>query len=314
MDILSKLGKKKEASVEGTASAVPGQSKNDSSQYNSGDDLLATAGQQASDSDTAAVSSQKIAEDSLESKSSSGKEEPSGSETVNNPDSWTKDSAFKEIKKLREENKAYRVKYAEQLETLEKTADDRLKSRDAELEQAKTAQKELNKIKAEQEDKKRDTEEKLVHREKRLAELETMGEIREKEHSTRLQELQSKVATFEAERQAELAIHKGRLDEELNKIPSQYREHAELIVKGSGDSRDALIAIHEAKLKGMFDDKTAIVNHRVPGAQDGARSTKDRLDAAANEQRNNMTSSQKIKFALDAVKQGQANSAFRGRK
>lgn len=317
MDILNKLGKKKEASAEGAAenktSAAPGQVDNTHSDMSKGTDILSRAGQSAIDPDNAAKSGQKKAEDSLESKSSSGKEEPSGSETVNDPESWTKDSAFKEIKKLREENKAYRLKYAEQLEQLEKETQERLSAREKELEEARKAQAELDRIKEEQEDKKKSIEEKLAAREAKLAEIQTMSEAREKEFQRQVQEMESKLRQFEADREAELQVHKSRLDEELNRIPEKYREHAELLVRGAGDARDALVALHEAKLKGMFEDKTSIVNHSVPGAHDGARATKERLDAAAEEQRKKMTPSQKIKAALDAVKSGESNSAFRGR-
>jgi hypothetical protein len=85
-----------------------------------------------------------------------------------------------------------------------------------------------------------------------------------------------------------------------------------MIVKGAGeDPRDGLLALNEAKLKGLFEDKTVVVNHSVPGAKDGARASKERLDEAARETRAQMSSSQKIKAALDAMKSGNKNSAFR---
>ena len=127
----------------------------------------------------------------------------------------------------------------------------------------------------------------------------------------RIQDMENKLSMFEADREAETQVHKARLDEELNKIPEDYRETAELLVRGAGDPRDALIALSEARLKGMFEDKTAIVNHSVPGASDGARASKERLDAAQQEQRKSMTSKDKIKAALDQMKSGQSNSAFR---
>ena len=118
MDLLDKLGKSSDASAQGTAnSAEPNpQSQSTSSGTRQGDDMLAQVGTQASDpGNVAATPGQSSADDSL-GKTSSGKEEPSGSKTVKDPDSWTMDSAFQEIKKLREENKASRLKYSEQLE------------------------------------------------------------------------------------------------------------------------------------------------------------------------------------------------------
>src|SRR5690606_22051446 len=94
-------------------------------------------------------------------------------------------------------------------------------------------------------------------------------------------------------------------------IPDKFKDVASLIVKGSGDARDALLAISEAKLKGVFDDKTVVVNHAVPGANDGARVTKDKLDEAERNRREAMTSSAKIGEALKSIRSGTPNTAFR---
>lgn len=314
MDILNKLGNK-EASAEGAATAAPNQQAENSAseELGRGEDMLGRVGSQANGSDTNAASASQIsADDSLQSKkTSSGQEEPSGSETVKDPNNWTKDSALKEIKKLRDENKVSRIKYTEQLEKFRADQDARDDARKVELVDALKAKEELDKIKAEQEDKKRGIEEKLAHREAKLSELQMLAESRERDYHKKMQEMEDRLSSFEAARQAELQVQKSRLDNELGKIPEQYREHAELIVKGAGDPRDALVALHEAKLKGMFEDATVIVDHSVPGAKDGARSSKEKLETADSERRKSMSSSQKIKSALDAMKQGQTNSAFR---
>ena len=316
MDLLNKLGKERETSVEGAAKAAPNQQAESSAsgELGRGEDMLGRVGSQVSDSNNAASASQKNTNDSLESnKTSSGQGEPSRSETVQDPNSWSKDSALKEIKKLRDEAKATRVKYSEQLTQFRAEQDAKDELRQSEISDALSAKKELEAIKAAQDDKKRDTEEKLAHRESKLAELQALSETRDKDNVRKMREMEDKLSSFEASRQAEMEIQKTRLDGELNKIPEQYREHAELIVKGAGDPRDGLVALHEAKLKGMFEDRTVIVDHSVPGATNGARSSKEKLESAANDQRKSMSSSQKIKAALDAVKQGQTNSAFRGK-
>lgn len=310
MDLLDKLNNNtSDASAKGAANAEPKQPNQ--ADIRQGDDMINKVGTQASDSGkSAATPDQKSADDSLE-KSSSGKDESSGSKTVKDPDSWTKDSAFDEIKKLREENKAYRLKYGEQLEKIKAEQEEREAQRKAELDEAKKAKAELERIKAEQEDKKRGTEEKLMDREEKLARLQALQDQREAEFQKQMDEMKSKLSQYEADREAEMQVHQSRLQNELDKIPESYREHAELIVRGAGDPRDALIALNEAKLKGMFDDKTTIVNHSVPGASDGARASKERLDAANQEQRKSMDSKSKIKAGLDAIKSGQPNSVFR---
>ena len=86
---------------------------------------------------------------------------------------------------------------------------------------------------------------------------------------------------------------------------------AKYIVKGADDSREALTIIQEAKLKGMFEDKTVVVNHSVPGANDGARSSNERLKEVEKERREKMNSSQKIAEALKQIKSGTPNNVFR---
>jgi chromosome segregation ATPase len=314
MDLLDKLNTQaSDASAKGTADskAEPSKSQSSVADVRQGDDMLNKVGKQAQDPGTpAATPGKQSADDSL-AKSSSGKEEPSGSKTVKDPDSWTMDSAFEEIKKLREENKVSRLKYSEQLEKIKADQEARDAQRKAEIEEAKKAKAELEKIKAEQEDKKRNTEEKLADREERLARIQALNEAREAEYERQMAELKARLSQFEADREAENQIHQSRLQNELDKIPEQYRDHAELIVKGAGDPRDALIALNEAKLKGMFEDKTSVVNHSVPGAADGARATKERLETADSERRKSMSSQAKIKAGLDAIKSGQPNSVFR---
>lgn len=309
-DLLNKLNSQRPA--EGAAKATPGTPDSTPStklEVSRGDDMLKQVSTKATDS-TPATSSQS----SADLKSASSKIESSGSESevVENPDSWSKESAFKEVKKLREENKTYRLKYQEQIENLKLETETRLKAKEEEMKNLIQAQQELAKIKAEQEDKKRSLEEKLAHRESKVAELQAVMEAKEKEYHQRMVELESIAQTYRAKEEAEKQIYVSRIQEEVDKIPEKYKEIASMIVKGAGDDpRDGLLALNEAKLKGLFEDKTVVVNHSVPGAKDGARANKERLDEAARETRAQMTSSQKIKAALDAMKSGTKNSAFR---
>lgn len=309
-DLINTLGKKPN-SVEGAGKAsepqpVSASSSTTTTEHGRGDDLLAKLGGKESQV-KAEQSTTSSAESGQPQKSASGTEEPTGGQT----NDWTTDSALKEVKKLREENKAYRIKYQQELEKLKVESDARLENQKQELEAFKQAKQELDKIKAEQEDKKRDLSEKLAHRDSRLAELQTVLETKEQEWARKLSEQELIVRQYKAEREAEAQVYQAKVEEELSKIPAKYQDYAKLLVKGAGDSREALVALSEAKIKGMFDDKTVIVNHSVPSAQDGARASKERLEEAERQRRTNMNSSQKIGEALKQIKSGSPNNVFR---
>lgn len=308
-DLLNTLGKKQN-SVEGAGKvSEPTQasaSQSASTEHNRGDDLLGKLGSKGSQA-TAELNVTSSTESGQPLKSVSSTEEPTGGQV----DDWTKDSALKEVKKLREENKAYRLRYQQEVEKLKQESDARLDTQKQELEAFKLAKQELDKIKAEQEDKKRDLAEKVAYREARLAEMQALLDAKEQEWSRKLSEQESIVRQYRAEREAEAQIYQSKVDEELSKIPAKFHEHAKLLIKGAGDSREALIALSEAKIKGMFDDKTVIVNHSVPGAQDGARASKERLEDAERQRRDRMNSSQKIGEALKQIKSGSPNNVFR---
>jgi len=308
MDLLNKLGKKStdNASTEGAAPAAPEQSANPAARKEQarGTDMISQMNSSGSAQDAAAT--EQTSADA--NKSASSKVEPSGSEAGND---WTAESALKEVKKLREENKQYRLKYAEQLDKLKQESDARLAQKEQETQALVEKAKELDKIKEDQEDKKRDLAERLSVRESKLTEMQTLMKIKEETYQKQLAEKERLLSQYEADRQAESQVYQSRITEELSKIPEQYKEHAALIVKGAGDPRDALIALNEARLKGMFEDKTVVVNHSTPGARDGARSSQERIKEGERQTRASMSSSQKIKAALEQVKSGQPNNAFR---
>jgi hypothetical protein len=276
-----------------------------------GDDLIAKANSIKLESDSVTAQSQTSSTESGQKspKSASSTVEPPGSQT--NSNDWSIESALKEVKKLREENKAYRMKYTEQLEKLKAESEARIAQKEAEMQALIEAKSELDKIKADQEDKKRDLTEKIAHREAKIAEMQAILEAREKEWKNRLNQMEMTIKQYEAERAAEAQVYQARLEEELSKIPEKYKEYANLLVKGAGEPRDALVALTEAKIKGIFEDRTVIVNHSVPGAHEGARSSKERLEEAERQRRAAMSSSQKISEALKAIRSGTPNSAFK---
>lgn len=309
MDILNnskfQKGTNNSASTEGAAAAAPDKSANPattSTEVARGTDMISQMNSKGSAQPAATVETKPSADATTSQGTASGSD--TGSD-------WTTDSALKEIKKLREENKQYRLKYSEQLDKLKQEADARLAQKEEEARALAEKARELDRIKEEQEDKKRDLAERLAVRESKLSEMQTLMKVREEELQKKLAEKEKILSQFEADRAAESQVYQNRLDEELVKIPEKYRELANLLVKGSGDPRDALVALNEAKLKGMFEDKTVVVNHQVPGASDGARSSQERLREGERQQRASMSSNQKIKTALEQIKGGQPNNAFR---
>lgn len=306
-DLLNTLGKKQNTVADGTGKTSAPQSTTTNTsaaaEHGRGDDLLGKVGGKSSQIVADSVNASVTHEEPTKVQASS--EEP----TAN--DDWTKDSAMKEVKKLREENKAYRTKYQQEVEKLKLESDARLDSKLEELEALKQSKQELDRIKAEQEDKKRDITEKLANRETRIQELESRFQAKETEFSRKLSEQESIVRQFKAEREAEAQVYQNKVEEELSKIPAKYQDHAKLLVKGSEDYREALVALAEAKIKGMFDDKTIVVNHSTPGISDGARANKERLEDADKSRRQAMSSSQKIGEALKSIKSGNPNNVFR---
>ena len=316
-DLLNKLGNK-ESSAKGTGSPGPNQSTEGKSTTQSatvqtggglelGTDLIKNVG----NSKPEAAATAKAESAGEKETPVATKSESEGENVVKDPDSWTKDSALKEIKRLREENKIYRLKHEEKIGTLKTEMEARLQQKEEEVKSAEAYKQELEELKAKEADKKRDLNEKLAHREALLAELKAKEEARAKIHREEIENLKKKINTYEADYEAQQAVYKQRLNSELEVIPEKFKEIAEYIVKGAGDPREAVVALNEAKLKGVFEDKTVVVNHSVPGAKDGARSTNERLQEVAKEERSKLTPQQKIAMGLKGIRSGEPNTMFR---
>lgn len=304
MDLLEKLGSKGEGSKEVKSNV--NASSNGVAQTDRGDDLIAKMGKAEVSVETKPEPEAKVTE-------SASKEEPAAGETASTS-SWTVESALKEVKKLREENKSVRLKYEEQVEKLKADVEAKVSAIEEKYKPTLDAARELEEVKAKEADKKRDVVDKLAHREALLAETKAEKERLQAKYEAELAEARVKLSAYEAEKQAENEVYKKRVDEELNTIPQKFRTHAELLVKGAGDMRDALLVLSEAKIQGLFEDKTVVVNHSVPGARDGARVTSEQMQSKAREEYDRMTPSQKIGAALKAIRSGEKNSAFGGRK
>lgn len=233
--------------------------------------------------------------------------------TVKDPDSWSKESALKEMVKLREENRVTRLKYQEQMEKIRLENETKLQELAKQNEEALEAKRKLEALEAEKADKQRDLSERVAHRDSIIAKLEADKKALELQAQKRLAELESKLSSYEAEREAQLQVYRERVQEELKSVPEKFRKFAETLVKSQSDPQEAWAILSEAKVQGMFEDKQIVVNHAVPGAKDGARASKEKMEAAAKEAADRMTPGQKVKAGLDAIRRGEKNDVFRNK-
>lgn len=220
--------------------------------------------------------SDKLERGEVLTKSDEGSTEPP-TKTVKNPDDWTRDSALLEVVKLREENKAYRTKFQEQFEKLEKDKDAAITKIRDEAQSGMEAKKKLEALEADQADKKRSIEEKLSNREAKLVEIEHVYKQQLDDKEKELVTYRSKAAQYEAEQEARKQVYRERIKGELGKIPEEFRSFADKMVKGYEDPHEAWLSLAEAQRMGMFGEKKIVVNHSVPGANDGARLTKEKI-------------------------------------
>lgn len=242
---------------------------------------------------------------------STSKEEPASKAEATSTDSWTLESALKEVKKLRDENKQVRVRYEDTVTTLKKELDERVQTIESKYQPLTEAAKELEDLKKKEEDKKRDINEKLANREALLAEAKARSEALARDYEAKLSTANAELLRFQAEHQAQTEVYKNKLNEELLTIPEKFKGVAELLVKGAGDPRDALVALGEAKIRGMFEDRTVVVNHSVPGAKDGARTTSEAVNEKLQAELNRLSGTQKIQIALKEMQKGNDNAAFK---
>lgn len=308
-DLLNTLGKKSTPAAKVTdPSETPGESiiggEAPSDSLKRGTNLISQA----------AGTGTKEADDASAAASAAQAEADAKAKMVKNPDDWTKESALTEVIKLREENKIGRVKFQEQLDKLNKEKDAEIIRIKAEAATAGEAKKKLEALEAAQEDKKRTLEDKLAHREARLAESETVYVQKLKEKDEELAKYKSQAAAYEAQQAAQQQVYKDRIKEEMASVPEEFKQFAERMVKGFEDPAEAWTALSEAKMKGMFGEKKIVVNHSVPGAADGARTTRAKLEQQERDEKKSKTSKDLIRSGLDKIINGkQANSAFRTR-
>jgi len=216
----------------------------------------------------------------------------------NDAGTWTKESALLEVKRLREENKASRIKYQEQLDSFKAEMEGKISSVKEESTEAFEAKKQLAELQAKEADKKRSMEEKLAHREAAMTEIESKYTNMLNEQQKQMKEMAEKLSSYEVEREAQLSVYKERITQELETLPEKYRKFADSIVRGHSDLREAWTALSEAKMSGMFEEKKVVVSHATPGASEGARTTGEAQLSAKRAQWDKLSSGDKIREGL----------------
>ncbi len=233
--------------------------------------------------------------------------------TVKDPDTWSMDSALKEVVKLREENKSVRTKYQEQVDKIKAEADAKIAKIQEDASSAYEAKKKLEAVEADAADKKRSIEEKLADREAKLSRAEEAFKRQLADKEKEVDTYKSKAIQFEAEVEARRETYRTRIKEELAKVPDDLKEFAEAIVKGKEDPQEGWLALSAARDKGLFGEKKVVVNHAAPGAANGARLSKTKADEDAEAKNKKKTSRDLIRNGLSKIKSGESNSAFRSR-
>jgi len=211
---------------------------------------------------------------------------------------WTVKDFEKALKDARKDAGKYRTKAKDLEEQMDSKLESVIQEIDSKYAPLKKKAAEFDKIKAEQEDKKRDMSEKLAHRESLIRELEEQLEAAKDSSHKEKVALQSELDKVKGSLEGHLAYYREQLDKEMEAIPAQWKEVADAMVKGTNDTREALALIRDAKNKNFFGDKKVEVYHGTPNkASDGARMSSQPTE----DQKKDMKSKDKIKAGLKGL-------------
>lgn len=211
---------------------------------------------------------------------------------------WTKEQLADALKETRAEAAKRRVELKDTQEQLQKDYEAKIKSIEEKFTPLIDKAKKLEKLEAEQEDKKRTLEDKLSHREQLIAQRdEELKALREEIQKSKV-DSENRIEQLKANLEAHESFYKDQLEKEKSEIPKKFQDIVETMVKGANDSKHALELIRAAKRENLFGEKKVVVNHSVPGAKTGART-----DSAAVQQdkRQSLKSSEKIREGLKSA-------------
>lgn len=245
-------------------------------------DLLSLFDKKAESSTTAEPEiKEEVVEETVsasEVKSEETKEETSSDET------WSLESLKEELKKTREEAAKARIEKKKLEEELKSDFNQKLKSLEEKYSPLAKEAAEARKLREQEEDKKRSLEERLAHREQKLAELENKIPSIQKEYDDMIADLNGRMEKLMQENTRHMSFWEEQLNAELKKVPERYKTYAEVMMKGASDVKEKLDLLRKAADDGMFGTKKVSVNHATPGAKDGARLDADRTKTDPNNQ------------------------------
>lgn len=232
------------------------------------------------------------------------KAEPTSGKSKNDNlfEEWTDKDYQKALKEARKDAAKYRTRSKDQEEQQEVQIRQIMKEIDEKYAPLKTKAAELDKLKNQEADKKRDMAEKLTHREQEILKREEeLQALKESSHD-KLVELQNRLGKVQVELDAHESFYKEQLEKELSEIPAEWEQVADAMVKGAEGTREALDLVRDAKRKNFFGKKKVeVFNNSPTKASDGARLSSSQ---AREDQRNKMKSSDKIKVGLKGMISG----------
>jgi colicin import membrane protein len=183
---------------------------------------------------------------------------------VETPEEVNPEKAREDLEKYIKELRAEAAKARVEKKEIKAESDARLEQLQKELEAAKEAEKELARIRKEQDERKKSTEEKLTARELELRQKEEeVSEIKAKMQQTELR-LQEFLKQQEEEKRIKEQVYSERVEEEIAKLPEDKQKFARTIVKGAGNLEEGLMALLEAKRENLFGVKKVEVAHSIP--------------------------------------------------
>jgi hypothetical protein len=276
-------------------------------------DLIAAAASAAANTDP----SLEVSTDPIETDPAPVSSEPSAATSVEPSAAsktlpgWTEESLVAEMKKAREEAKRSRLEKNDAIDRLRADYDRKLEELKLATKPLEETAKELADLKAKEADAKKTLSEKLADREAQLSESKAEIAKLKDTHHKEIFRLTAEMEKYQTEVNVQNQFYQEKLNEELNLIPDKYKDVANRIIKGSDSVRESLEFLRDAKDRGLFKEKQAVVSHAVPTLEQNARISSASSKTEDRERIKKMKSTDKIGEALKNIDD---NPIFRGKR
>jgi chromosome segregation ATPase len=224
---------------------------------------------------------------------------------------WTQESLVAEMKKAREEAKRSRLEKNDAIDRLKAEYDRKLEEIKLATKPFEDTAKELADLKAKEADAKKTLTERLSDRETQLSETKAEIARLKDSHHRELFNLKAEMEKYQTEVNVQNQFYQEKLTEELNLIPDKYKDVANRLMKGCDSTREQLEVLRDAKDRGLFKEKQAVVSHAVPNLEQNARISSAASKTEDQERKKKMKSTDKIGEALKTMN---SNPIFRGKR